>query len=102
MLVNHRNDRVPAEHFAFMKATPQSTDYSWREKYLEAIWETDHLRLARRIRIAEQFILSRERELFADSRSSSEKSALNNALHALHALRSCLGLEEVSSHQETL
>lgn len=102
MLVNHRSDWAPAEHFAFMKVAPQSTDYSWREKYLEAIWETDRLRLAQRIRIAEQSILSRERELFADSHSSSEKSALNNALHALYALRRCFGLEEVSGHQETL
>ena len=102
MLVNHRSERAPAENFASMKVTPRSAGYSWREKYLEAIWETDRLRLALRIRVAEQFILSRERELFADSRSSSEKSALNNALHALHALRSCFGLEEVSGHGETL
>jgi hypothetical protein len=75
----------------------KSTAFEWRNKYLDAVWETDRLHLPRRIREAEQLILSRERELFTDLHARAEKTALTSALYALRALRQCLRLKDGSN-----
>ncbi len=64
----------------------------WRALYLAALFETDKNRLPVRINHAERALVQRERELFTASMAAAEKTAVNNALHALHALRMCLGL----------
>jgi hypothetical protein len=69
----------------------------WRSKYLAVLFETDRSRLSGLIRQAEQIILARECELFVNAEAQAEKAAINNALHSLHALRSCLGLESHDS-----
>jgi len=64
----------------------------WYSGYMLALFEPDRSRMGERIRTAEQLILARERELFSAPAGLAEQQALNNALHALHALRACLGL----------
>ena len=64
----------------------------WHALYLAALFETDKRRLATRISSAERALLGRERELFTLANDTPEKTAVNNALHALRALRACLGL----------
>lgn len=57
---------------------------------MAALFEVDRGQIEERIRTAEQLILSRERELLAARAELPEQRALNNALHALRALRACL------------
>ena len=64
----------------------------WRSLYLTALFETDKTRLPGRIYRAQRALVRRERELFTAVNDPAEKTAVNNALHALHALRRCLGL----------
>jgi hypothetical protein len=64
----------------------------WYAEYMSALFETDRAQIGRQIKRAEQLILNRERELYAEKADASERRALNNALHALRALRNCLGV----------
>jgi hypothetical protein len=64
----------------------------WYMAYMDALFEAERERIAERIRYAEHSMVLRERELFASQDDVPERRALANALHALHALRSCLGL----------
>jgi hypothetical protein len=64
----------------------------WYSEYMGTLFESDRKLIGTRIQHAKLLILKRERELFADGTSSAEQRALNNALHALEALRVCLGL----------
>jgi hypothetical protein len=66
--------------------------YEWRALYLTALFETDKNRLPGRILRAERALIIREHELFACGGGTEEKTIVNNALHALSALRRCLGL----------
>jgi hypothetical protein len=70
------------------------TSQAWHIAYMAALFEADRSQMNFRIKEAERLILRREREVLADRSMVTERSALNNALHALHALRSCLGLSE--------
>lgn len=62
----------------------------WYEAYMAALFEANRKQILVRIRHAEQQILARERELLTHGNELSEQHALNNALHALHALSSCM------------
>jgi len=64
----------------------------WYAAYMAALFEADRKRVRDRINYAEQLMVARERELLSQSSDFSEQRALNNALHALHALWSCLNL----------
>ena len=75
------------------KSTPTSELYRlqpWYEAYLAALFESDRGQIDERIRAAKQLILSRERQLLNTRAEPAEQRALNNALHALRALRMCL------------
>ena len=64
---------------------------NWRELYRSAALETDPQKLEMRIAEAVNAIILRGRELFAESAETSEEAeALDDALYALRALRSCL------------
>lgn len=63
----------------------------WRDLYKAALFEPDPQRLADHIRRAESAIVSRARELFNQQGDHIEEElALDDALYALQALRSCL------------
>jgi len=64
----------------------------WRSLYLTALFETDKARLPGRIYRAQRALVRRERELFTNASDTGEKTAVNNAIQALYALRRCLGL----------
>jgi hypothetical protein len=67
---------------------------TWRELYKVALFETDKCEIPTRIAEAEKAIKQRARQLFATSTDNVEEDqALDDALYALHALQSCIGLE---------
>lgn len=100
--MNFKSTRASIKNLDFAKTGPAPNDVLWRQKYLEVLQETDRFQLSLLIRDAEELILARERELFTDANAHYEKSALNNALHALRALRSCFGLDDVSGRQDVV
>jgi hypothetical protein len=73
-------------------ATGSHQSQPWHTEYLAALFETNRSLIATRIQKAEHLIITRERELYSLQGDLAEQRALNNALHALHALRACLGL----------
>jgi hypothetical protein len=65
--------------------------WGWRESYVAALMEPDNERMTVRIADAERVILERARELFKSSRDNiQEEAALDDALYALRALKTCL------------
>ena len=71
---------------------------NWRELYKAALFETDRNKLPDRIAEARQAIMVRARELFkCPSDNIEEDQALDDALYALRALQSCLGLEAAAA-----
>ena len=66
----------------------QFGDQHWRDLYLQALFETDKRMLPFRIREAQGALLKREQELFAKN-GSSEREAINSALHSLRVLKQC-------------
>jgi len=66
----------------------------WHELYKAALFETDRDKIPQRIAEAEKSIVARARELFATNTDNIEEDqALDDALYALRALQSCLGLQ---------
>jgi hypothetical protein len=73
---------------------PQSPETkNWKDIYIRALLEGDTNRVAPLILEAEQAIVERARELFQSSGDNiAEEVALDDALYALHALKSCLAV----------
>jgi len=73
-------------------AYPSSNSHlPWHVLYQAALFETDHDKVSQRITEAESAILSRIRELFAVTSDHIEEDVvLDDALYALHALRTCV------------
>jgi hypothetical protein len=68
-----------------------SVGQSWKELYTAALFEVDEKQVAARIVDAEKAIVLRARELFTKGADTIEEDqALDDALYALRALRSCL------------
>jgi hypothetical protein len=66
---------------------------NWKDIYLAAILEVDPERVLFLIQEAERAIIERARESFKPSDAMmEEEKALDEALCALHALKSCLAL----------
>ena len=71
------------------RITPQNI--LWRDLYKTALFEPDPRRLPEHITRAESAIVARARELFDQHGDHIEEElALDDALYALQALRSCL------------
>ncbi len=74
-------------------ATQPSQISSWRDLYLTALLEGDRARVPALIAEAERAIVDRARELFnASGDNAEEGEALDDALYALHALKSSLAV----------
>lgn len=71
---------------------PVYTLQPWYDAYMAALFESDRPKIAERIKYAEQLILNRSRELRTGQPEITERRALDNALHALHALAKCLNV----------
>lgn len=84
--VGHPTKMRPGSHGASHRMQP------WHAGYMAALFENDRDALLGRITYAKQLILNRERELLSGRGhlDRSERDALNNALHALEALRACI------------
>ena len=65
---------------------------NWRDLYLQALFETNKTKVAGLIAEAERALFLREHELFTGSHDPAERAAVNAAIHALHALKSCMGM----------
>jgi len=78
-----------------MSAVPvPAYPHNWRELYKAALFETDRAKIPVRIAEAEKAIVARARELFgAYGDTIEEDQALDDALYALRALQTCLGLQ---------
>lgn len=64
------------------------SDYRWARPYEVAILETDRSKLAHHIRVAQQAISARERELNENcAGAEEERSAIRDALSGLRVLR---------------
>jgi hypothetical protein len=69
---------------------PAARAWTWKELYVAALMEANDDKMPARIAEAEGAIL-RARELFkASGDNIQEVQALDDALYALHALKSCL------------
>ncbi len=81
------------------KASPASPQLeNWRDLYTAALFETDRYRIPERIADAEHAIVARARQLFlAGNDTIEEDQALDDALYALRALRSCLQLQSAAA-----
>jgi hypothetical protein len=76
-----------------MIASVSTGSQNWRELYRAALFEIDEKKMPSRIAEAERALVLRERELFPMSSDNIDEAlAVNNALYALHALRSCFEL----------
>jgi DNA-binding PadR family transcriptional regulator len=65
--------------------------WGWRDLYVAALMEADNDRMSVRITDAERVMLERARELFqASGDNIQEEEALDDALYALRALKTCL------------
>ena len=65
---------------------------AWYAAYMAALFEANRKQMRERISHAEQLIQVREQELLMHANDLTEQRALSNALHALHALASCLNV----------
>jgi hypothetical protein len=65
----------------------------WRDCYMAALFEQDKTRVPALIAHAESEIVCRARSLFGSKETSGEIKALDNALHMLQVLKSCLKVE---------
>jgi hypothetical protein len=66
---------------------------NWKDLYVAALFESDTQQIHSRIEDAEGAIRGRARELFQTAGDNvDEAEALDDALYALHALRSCLAI----------
>ena len=74
-----------------MISTRTSPENAWRTLYKTALFELDPARLAENITQAESAIVARARQLFDQQGDHIEEEvALDDALYALQALRSCM------------
>lgn len=62
---------------------------TWRDLYLQAIFELERTKIPFRIQEAERALIRREHELRTAPNGSAEREAIINALHCLEALRHC-------------
>ena len=87
-MVTPRPARKADENFGASGIENMISDYPWARSYEAAILETDRSKLAHHIRIAEQAISSRERELNDHCvGTEAEHSAIRDALSGLRVLR---------------
>ena len=78
--------KMPSHH-------TDTSEYAWRDLYQAALFETDRDRVPERIAEAEKAILARIKELFVVTADHIEEDLiLDDALYALRALRSCIGV----------
>jgi hypothetical protein len=74
-----------------MSAINALPNHGWRSHYLLALYEADKAKLPGRIAEAQRVIVARARELFdIPGDNVEEGKALDDALYALQALKSCL------------
>jgi hypothetical protein len=72
-------------------AVPASATKTWRDVYVAALFESDSVKVPFLIGEAERAIILRARDLFQSPGDHvEEEEALDDALYALHALKTCL------------
>jgi hypothetical protein len=69
---------------------PYGISTDWKSLYRAAVFETNRGINPRLVAQAEKAVVARARELFYNHGSLEEKEALEDALYALHALKTAL------------
>lgn len=78
--------KMPSQH-------THNPEVAWRGLYQAALFENDRNKMPERIAEAEKAILARIKELFVVAADHIEEDLiLDDALYALRALRSCVGV----------
>jgi hypothetical protein len=62
----------------------------WYQAYMAALFESEKKSISERICHAEKLMIARERAIFGQAVTETERSALDRAFHALRALEFCL------------
>lgn len=76
-----------------MTAAQSAGARNWKDLYVAALLEGDRQRIPGLITEAERAIVDRARELFhAEGDNIQEREGLDDALYALHALKTCLAV----------
>ena len=90
--MNRLSRKAAKKECDMLTAAPQPSETKdWRDIYVRALLEGDKDRVPSLIVEAERAIVERSRELFQVSGENIEEGkALDDALYALHALKSCL------------
>lgn len=74
-------------------APRQATGNNWKDLYVAALLEGDKDKIPSLIEVAEKAIVGRAHELFnAQGDHIQEQEGLDDALYALHALKTCLAV----------
>ena len=77
--------------FQSLKNDKLKNDKEWKDLYVAALLEGNAERVPDLIANAERAIVERARELFSEAGDHiQEEEALDDALYALHALKSCI------------
>ena len=72
-----------------------SQAWAWKDLYVLALMEADYAKMSGRIADAERMIVDRARQLFtAPGDNIHEEEAMDDALYALRALKTCLELRD--------
>ena len=75
----------------------------WKELYLAALYESDKIKLAKRIAQAQIAIAAERKKLFISARAirdiAHERQVLDNASFCLQALASCMAIPPAASHR---
>ena len=72
-----------------------SQAWAWKDLYIAALMEADTARMSARITDAERVIVERARHLSNCSKDNiQEEEAMDDALYALRALKTCLQLRD--------
>jgi hypothetical protein len=71
-----------------------SRAWAWKELYIAALMEANDGKISARIADAERAIVNRARDLFkAPGDNIQEEEAMDDALYALRALKTCLDID---------
>lgn len=70
-----------------------SSDTSWKELYIAALFENDKSKAAQKIVGAQMAIIARRQESFAAGMDTKERHVLDAALLCLQALANCVAIK---------
>lgn len=83
-----------------IRLAEETHNWSWKDLYIAALFESDKSKIAARISEAQVAISVRRRKLFAAGEDASERQALDTALFSLQALKNCFSISSPTIHRD--